>query len=215
MKIDIIVDTICPWCYVGKKRFEKALSIRPQPDLVVGWRAFQLNPRMPIEGMDRRAYISEKFGDMDRARAAHGSLIQAGVEEGIDFNFHQIERTPNTIHSHRLVRHAAEHGLQTPVISAVFDAYFLDGLDIGEPEVLADIAETAGMDREATLRFLLSDADTDTILAEDELARQLGVNGVPCFIINRKYAVSGAQSPEVLVQVFDLANQDETPVHSD
>ena len=152
---------------------------------------------------------------MDRARAAHGSQIQAGVEEGIYYNFHQIERTPNTIHSHRLVRPAAELGLQTPVISAVFDAYFLDGLDIGEPEVLADIAETAGMDREATLRFLLSDADTDTILAEDELARQLGVNGVPCFIINRKYAVSGAQSPEVLVQVFDLANQDETPVHSD
>jgi len=113
------------------------------------------------------------------------------------------------------VRHAAEYGLQTPVISAVFDAYFLDGRDIGEPEILADIAETAGMDREATLRFLLSDADTETILAEDELARQLGVNGVPCFIINRKYAVSGAQSPEVLVQVFDLANQDETPVHSD
>ncbi len=210
MKIDIIVDTICPWCYVGKKRFEKALSIRPQPDLEVGWRAFQLNPRMPMEGMDRREYMAEKFGGMDRARAVHGSLAQAGAEEGIEFNFRDIERTPNTIHSHRLVRHAAEYGLQTQVISAVFDAYFLAGLDIGEPEILADIAETAGLDHERTLRFLKSDADTETILAEDELARRLGVNGVPCFIVNRKYAVSGAQSPEVLVQVFDLANQDET-----
>lgn len=210
MKIDIIVDTICPWCYVGKKRFEKALSLRPQPDLEVGWRAFQLNPRMPIEGMDRREYMAEKFGGMDRARAVHGSLAQAGAEEGIEFNFRDIERTPNTIHSHRLVRHAAEYGLQTQVISAVFDAYFLAGLDIGEPEILADIAETAGLDHERTLRFLKSDADTETILAEDELARRLGVNGVPCFIVNRKYAVSGAQSPEVLVQVFDLANQDET-----
>lgn len=215
MKIDIIVDTICPWCYVGKKRFEKALSIRPQPDLEVGWRAFQLNPHMPREGMDRRDYVAEKFGGMDRARAIHGSLAQAGAEEGIEFNFSGIERTPNTVHSHRLVREAAVHGLQTPVITAIFDAYFLEGRDIGEPEVLADIAETAGLDRSQTLEYLQSDTDVDTILAEDELARRLGVNGVPCFIVNRKYAVSGAQSPEVLVQVFDLANQDETPALSE
>ena len=215
MKIDIIVDTVCPWCYVGKKRFEKALSIRPQPDIEVGWRAFQLNPRMPMEGMDRRDYVAEKFGGMDRARAIHISLAQAGAEEGIEFNFNSIERTPNTIHSHRLVRHAAEHGFQTPVISAIFDAYFLEGKDIGEPEILADIAEIAGLDRDRTIRFLESDIDTETILAEDELARRLGVNGVPCFIMNRKYAVSGAQSAEVLVQVFDLANQDETPALSE
>ena len=209
MKIDIIVDTICPWCYVGKKRFERALSIRPQLDLQIGWRAFQLNPRMPAEGMDSRDYVSEKFGGMDRARAVHGSLAQAGAEEGIDFNFSSIERTPNTIHSHRLVRHAAEHGLQTPIISAVFDAYFLDGKDIGEPDILADVAASAGLDREQTLAFLQSGLDTETIVAEDELARRLGVNGVPCFIVNRKYAVSGAQSAEVLVQVFDLASQDD------
>jgi predicted DsbA family dithiol-disulfide isomerase len=215
MKIDIIVDTVCPWCYVGKKRFERALSIRPQPDIEVGWRAFQLNPRMPMEGMDRRDYVAEKFGGMDRARAIHISLAQAGAEEGIEFNFNSIERTPNTIHSHRLVRHAAEHGFQTPVISAIFDAYFLEGKDIGEPEILADIAEIAGLDRDRTIRFLESDTDTETILAEDELARRLGVNGVPCFIMNRKYAVSGAQSAEVLVQVFDLANQDETQALSE
>lgn len=215
MKIDIIVDTICPWCYVGKRRFEKALSIRPQPDLEVGWRAFQLNPRMPSEGMDRRDYVAEKFGGMDRARTVHDSLAEAGAEEGIEFNFRDIERTPNTVHSHRLVRHAAEHGLQTPVISAVFDAYFLDGQDIGEPEILANIAASAGLDREETLHFLQSDIDFEAILAEDELARRLGVNGVPCFIVNRKYAVSGAQSPEVLVQVFDLANQDDTPALSE
>jgi predicted DsbA family dithiol-disulfide isomerase len=107
-----------------------------------------------------------------------------------------------------LVRYAAQHGLQTPVISGVFDGYFLNGLDIGELEVLADIGEAAGLDRDDTLGFLKSDQDTETILAEDELARKLGVNGVPCFIINRTYAVSGAQSPEVLVQVFDLAKQD-------
>ena len=211
LKIDIIVDTVCPWCYVGKKRFERALEMRPQPHIQVGWRAFQLNPEMPREGMDRRAYVAEKFGGMERAGTVHSALQRAGEEEGIVFNFKQIEKTPNTVHSHRLVRYAAEHGLQTPVISGIFDAYFLDGQDIGELADLARIAEAAGMNHDETLEFLESGRDTETILAEDELARRLGVNGVPCFIVNRKYAVSGAQSPEVLVQVFDLANQDETP----
>ena len=215
MKIDIIVDTVCPWCYVGKIRFEKALSIRPQKNLEVGWCAFQLNPQMPPEGMDRRQYVVEKFGGLERATTIHGALIRAGAEEGIEFNFSKIDRTPNTINSHRLVRYAAEQGLQTPVISAIFDAYFLAGKDIGEAEILADIGEEAGLDRHQTLEFLNSDRDTATILAEDDLARRLGVNGVPCFIVNRKYAVSGAQSPEVLVQVFDLANQDDTPALSE
>ena len=145
---------------------------------------------------------------MERARSVHVSLIEAGEKEGIAFNFNAIETTPNTLNSHRLVRLAAEHGLQTHVISAVFDAYFLAGKNIGESETLADIAASVGMDHADTLDYLKSDRDTETILAEDELARRLGVNGVPCFIINRAYAVSGAQSPEVLVQVFDLANQD-------
>ena len=215
LKIDIIVDTVCPWCYVGKRRFERALEIRPQPDIEVGWRAFQLNPEMPREGIDRRTYVAEKFGGPERAHSVHASLVQAGEEEGISFNFNKIEKTPNTVYSHRLVRYAAKYGLQTPVISAIFDAYFLEGRDIGEPDTLARIADAAGMDHDDTLEFLESDRDTETILAEDELARRLGVNGVPCFIVNRKYAVSGAQSPEVLVQVFDLANQDDTPPLSD
>ena len=187
------------------------MSIRPQPGLEVGWRAFQLNPRMPEDGMSRRDYVAEKFGGMDRADAIHGSLVQAGLVEGIEFDFSKIDRTPNTVHSHRLVRYAAGFGVQTPVVNAVFDAYFLDGLDIGDPGILADIAETAGLEHASTLAFLESDEDTEIILAEDELARRLGVNGVPCFIIDRKYAVSGAQSPEVLVQVFDLANQESSP----
>ena len=215
MKIDIIVDTVCPWCYVGKKRFDRALSIRPQEDLQVGWRAFQLNPDMPAGGMDRRAYVTEKFGGLERAKTVHGSLERAGAEEGIDFNFSAIEKTPNTVNSHRLIRFAAGYDLQTPVVSAVFDAYFLSGKDIGDISILTDIAADAGLDRDETREFLETDVDVETVLAEDELARRLGVNGVPCFIVNRKYAVSGAQSPEVLVQVFDLANQDETPALGD
>ncbi len=207
MKIDIIADTICPWCYVGKKRFDRALEMRPQEDLEVGWRAFQLNPSMPTKGMDRKEYVAEKFGGLERARSAHGSIEAAGAEEGIKFNFRNIERTPNTVHSHRLVRHAATQGVQTPMINAIFEAYFLDGRDIGEINILAEISGEVGFDRVQISEFLQSDEDVETILAEDELARRIGVNGVPCFIIDRKYAVSGAQSPEVLVQVFDLANQ--------
>ncbi|MEC7488823.1 MAG: DsbA family oxidoreductase [Pseudomonadota bacterium] len=209
MKIDIVADTICPWCYIGKVRLDRALEMRPQSNLTVGWRAFQLNPDMPSAGIDRRDYVREKFGGPDRAKAVYGSLSRAGSEEGIEFNFQIIETTPNTIHSHRLVRHAATYELQTPVVTAIYEAYFQKGQNIGDIEILADIGESVGIDRSKTLQFLESDADTETVVAEDELARKLGVTGVPCFIVNRKYAVSGAQSAEVLVQVFDLANQDE------
>ena len=209
MKVDIIADTICPWCYVGKKRFDRALELRPQEDLEVGWRAFQLNPSMPKQGMDRKEYVAEKFGGLERARSAHGSIELAGAEEGIKFNFKGIERTPNTVNSHRLVRYAATQGIQTPVINAIFEAYFLNGKDIGEISILANIARDVGLDHDQISEFLQSDRDVETILAEDELARRIGVNGVPCFIVDRKYAVSGAQSPEVLVQVFDLARQAE------
>jgi len=209
MKVDIIADTICPWCYVGKKRFDRALELRPQEDLEVGWRAFQLNPSMPKQGMDRKEYVAEKFGGLERARSAHGSIASAGAEEGIKFNFKEIERTPNTVNSHRLVRYAATQGIQTPVINAIFEAYFLNGKDIGEISILANIARDVGLDHDQISEFLQSDRDVETILAEDELARRIGVNGVPCFIVDRKYAVSGAQSPEVLVQVFDLARQAE------
>lgn len=208
MKIDIIADTICPWCYIGKKRFDRALEIRPQRDLQVGWRAFQLNPDMPRSGIDRRLYISQKFGGTEHARSVHSGISRAGLEEGISFNFGRIERTPNTLDSHRLVRIAAERNMQTPVIGALFEAYFLHGRDIGDRAVLADIGAECGLDRDEAAEYLDSDRDVETVLAEDDLARRLGVNGVPCFIVNRKYAVSGAQSPEVLVQVFDLANQE-------
>ena len=208
MKVDIIADTICPWCYIGKRRFERALQIRPQPGIQVGWRAFQLNPDMPSVGMDRRHYISQKFGGAERARAVHAGIARAGYEEGISFNFGRIERTPNTIDSHRLVRFAAERSLQNEIVEALFRAFLIEGEDIGDRYVLAALAGANGLDREEVREYLDSGIDAETILAEDELARRLGVNGVPCFIIDRKYAVSGAQSPEVLVQVFDLANQE-------
>lgn len=208
MKIDIIIDTVCPWCFVGKRRIERALATRPVTDVEVGWRPFQLNPQMPAGGMGRHDYLIEKFGSVDRARLRYRPIEDAGVEEGIDFRFDLIGRTPSSVDSHRLVRYAGVHGLQTEMVGALFSAYFTDGKDIGELPILSDIAGRIGLDSAQVLAYLESGEDTDIILAEDEMARGMGVGGVPCYIIDRRYAISGAQTPEVFHQMFDLARQD-------
>jgi len=208
MDIDIIVDTICPWCYVGKRRFEKALAMRAVTDIRIGWRPFQLNPDMPSEGVDRKTYLTRKFGGMDRAAQRYEQLAQLGASEGIDFQFGRMERTPNTVNSHRLIRYAGRFGAQTSAIGAVFHAYFTDGRDIGDIETLADIGAAEGLERAALAKYLRSRADADAVIADDEAARGLGINGVPCYIIAGRYAVSGAQSPEIFVQILDLVQQD-------
>ena len=208
MQIDIIVDTVCPWCYVGKARFEKALRSRPIENLLIGWRPFQLHPDMPRAGKDRDSYLIENFGNIERAERTHRSLRNAGEKEGVEFHFDRVERTPNTVDSHRLIAFAGRSGLQNELVEALFRGYFSFGRDIGDLEILSDIAAETGLDRAETLAYLAGDRDRDTILAEDELARDLGVNGVPCYIIDRKYAISAAQSPEVFLQVLDLAAQD-------
>jgi predicted DsbA family dithiol-disulfide isomerase len=209
MIVDVIVDTVCPWCYVGKARFEKALAMRPGLGVEIGWRPFQLNPGIPREGKDRNAYLAEKFGGADRARQRYAVIGDAGRQEGIDFQFDRIERTPNSVDSHRLIAFARRDGRQDAVVDALFRAYFTDGRDIGEIEVLAAIAAENGLDRDAAGTYLAGDEDRAMIIAEDEMARGLGVNGVPCYIVDRKYAVSGAQSPEVFLRIFDLARHEE------
>lgn len=208
MQIDIIVDTVCPWCYVGKARFEKALRSRSIENLLIGWRPFQLNPHMPRAGKDRDSYLIEKFGSVQRAERAYRSLQKTGEKEGVDFRFDRIDRTPNTVDSHRLITFAGRSGLQNDIVDALFRGYFSLGRDIGDPETLSDIAAENGLDRAETLEYLASDLDRDTILAEDDMVRDLGVNGVPCYIIDRKYAISGAQTPEVFLQVLDLASHE-------
>ena len=212
MIVDVIVDTVCPWCYVGKVRFEKALAMRPDQVVEIGWRPFQLNPGMPREGKDRRAYLSEKFGGGDRARRRYTVIGDAGRQEGIDFQFDLIERTPNTVDSHRLIAYARRDGRQHAMVDALFRAYFTDGRDIGEIEVLAEIAAENGLNGDAARAYLGSDDDRAMVVGEDEMARSLGVSGVPCYIVDRKYAVSGAQSPEVFLQIFDLARHEERQI---
>lgn len=209
MRIDLYSDTICPWCYIGKRRLERALAERPQPRLVLTWRAFQLNPEMPAAGMDRRRYLELKFGGPTGAREVYEPVRQAGRSEGIDFAFEAIARTPNTLHSHRLIRYAGAAGRQDEVVQALFDSYFLEGRDLGDREVLVAAAEAVGLDTAEARAYLESEADAEAVLAEDARARRIGIQGVPTYVLNDKYVLSGAHPPEVLFHMFELGRQED------
>ena len=207
MHLDIFSDTICPWCFVGKRRLARALAQRPQPKMAVRWRAFQLNPGMPPEGMVRERYIDAKFGSSERAKRIYEAVTAVGASEGIEFNFAAIRRTPNTLLSHRLLRKAGREGLQDPLLDALFQAYFIDGRDIGNAAVLTEIGESIGLS--GTAAYLAGNEDSEEVRAEDGLARRQGINGVPCFIFNYRFLLSGAQEPESFFQLFDLAREEE------
>ena len=212
MHIDIYSDTICPWCYIGKRRLERALAERPQPELTLTWRAFQLNPDMPAEGMDRQTYLQLKFGGPDNARQVYDRVREAGRQEAIPFAFDAIARTPNTVDSHRLIRFAQRHGLADDVVQLLFDGYFSNGDDIGDRDLLVETGVFVGLDAAALRAYLESDEGVEEIRAEDARAREIGIQGVPTFIFNDHYVLSGAHPPEVLFQLFDLARQeDEAP----
>jgi predicted DsbA family dithiol-disulfide isomerase len=206
--VDIVSDTICPWCYIGKRRFERALALSGRNDVAISWRPFQLNPDMPPEGMTRDDYIRAKFGGGDRPRQIYQAIAESGREAGIEFQFSRIRRTPNTVLSHRLIYWSAKQERQDEIVGELFRAYFEDGLDIGSLEVLADCARRAGLNEEFARKYLESDDGRQEVVASDVYARRLGINGVPCFIVNRKYAVSGAQPPSAFVEVFNLAERD-------
>ena len=206
--VDIVSDTICPWCYIGKRRFERALDLSGRNDIAISRRPFQLNPDMPPEGMTRDDYVRAKFGGGDRPRQIYQAIAESGREAGIEFQFSKIKRTPNTVLSHRLVYWSAKQERQDEVVASLFKAYFEDGLDLGDLDILVECAARVGLDREDARKFLQSDDGRQEVVASDVYARRLGINGVPCFIVNRKYAVSGAQPPSAFVEVFNLAERD-------
>ena len=206
--VDIVSDTICPWCYIGKRRFERALELSGRTDVALSWRPFQLNPDMPPEGMTRDDYVRAKFGGGDRPRQIYQAMAESGREAGIEFNFSRIRRTPNTVLSHRLVHWSAKNERQDELVGELFKAYFEDGLDVGDIDTLVECARRAGLDAPTARRYLMGDEGRQEVVASDVYARRLGINGVPCFIVNRKYAVSGAQPPSAFVEVFNLAERD-------
>jgi predicted DsbA family dithiol-disulfide isomerase len=204
VQIDIVSDVICPWCFIGKRRLARALEQRAELAVSVTWRAFQLNPDMPEAGMARADYIAAKFGSAAHAARIYGAIAEAGAGESIAFAFERIKRTPNTRDAHRLIRYATGLGDADPVVEGLFRAYFEQGRDIGDRATLADIAAEAGFERRPVADFLASDAALAEVLDEDRSARRLGVSGVPCFILEGGYSISGAQEPEFFFPLFDL-----------
>jgi predicted DsbA family dithiol-disulfide isomerase len=205
MQLDVIFDTVCPWCYIGKRRLERALALRPGTDVRIKWRPFMLNPDMPPGGIDRTAYLIKKFGSETRVRRVYGAIGEAGHSVEIDFAFERIRRTPNSVASHRLIRHAAESIEVAPLVERLFEAYFIEGVDIGNADILLDIGTTFGLDRDALRQYLDSDEDVAEIYEENARAHRLGINGVPAFAFAGNMVISGAQEPEVLVRVLDAA----------
>ncbi|MCP4206618.1 MAG: DsbA family oxidoreductase [Shimia sp.] len=208
IKLDIISDPICPWCFIGKSRLMKALEAEPDHPFVIEWHPFQLNPDMPAEGMDRREYLETKFGGKENAVRVYSEIEKHAVEEGLDIDFAAIKRTPNTINAHRLIHWAGIEKKQNTVVDALFAAYFKEGRDIGDTDVLADIADSAGMDAAVVRKLLDSDSDIEDIQKRDAHSREMGVNSVPTFIVANQHAVPGAQPADLWRRVIaDLKAQ--------
>ena len=203
IKLDILSDPICPWCYIGWSNLTRAMAARPDHPFAIEWHPFQLNPDMPAGGMDRRHYLTEKFGGTDGALRAYRPVVEHGEAAGITLNLDQIARTPNTLDAHRLIHWAGLEGRQTPVVAALFKAYFTDGRDIGDHAVLTQIAVDAGMAQDLVTTLLAGDADADDIMERDAHTRSRGVSGVPSFVIASQHVLSGAQPTDTWIAIID------------
>ncbi len=210
ISIDVVSDVVCPWCYVGKRRLEKALAewAVQYPDIqpVVRWHTFQLNPDMPAEGMSRKDYVQNKFGD--RAESVYGRVSAVGTEVGIAFEFDRIIRQPNTVVAHSLIAVSEPGPAQDRMVEALFKGYFIDGRDLTEASELMDMAESAGMSRSAVEAHLQDAQLHSQTIDSDKAAREMGISGVPFFIFNQRVGVSGAHESETLLQAMEESLND-------
>jgi predicted DsbA family dithiol-disulfide isomerase len=210
LTIDIVSDVICPWCFIGKRRLEKALALLDNPaDVRVVWRPFQLNPRMPPEGMERRAYRTAKFGSWERSLALDAQVAEAGRGEGIDFAFDRMVRTPNTLDAHRLLWLAERLGVQEGVAESLFRGYFTEGADLNDRPTLLSLAARGGVPVADAERLLAGDEGRAEVLAEEARYKSLGVNGVPAFFLNGEFAFSGAVEPRLLADAIRQGREGE------
>jgi predicted DsbA family dithiol-disulfide isomerase len=202
--VDVVSDVVCPWCYVGQKRLERAIAAVPEIDVEVRWRPYQLDPTIPAEGKDRRQYMIDKFGSEERIAQAHQRLEVLGAAEGINFDFDAIRIAPNTLDAHRVIRWAgaSDSAIQNDLVRHLFKLNFEQGQNIGDPTVLIDAARDAGMDDAVVMTLLPTDADREDVQSEIATASRMGITGVPCFLLESKYAVMGAQEVETLVDAL-------------
>lgn len=209
MQIDIFFDVVCPWCFIGKRRMDRALEGRQRLPVQLSWQPFQLNPGMPPDGMDRRDYLAAKFGGTARADQVYAMVAETAERDGLKLDLDSIERTPNTLDAHRLIRfHTRRGGDAEVAVEALFQAYFFAGRDIGDKAELAEIGVDLGIDRDEVEPYLTSRVDINHIRAADTAARRMGIQAVPCFVFDRRYALSGAQEPESFYPMFDLAGSE-------
>ncbi len=211
INIDIVSDVICPWCYIGKRRLEKAIAQSGRTDVLVRWHPFQLNPQLPKAGIVRRDYRIAKFGSWEQSQARDAQVTAAGQAEGLTFAFDKQALTPNTLDAHRLIWLAGQQSVQDAVVEALFRAYFTDGQNLSDPSVLLNIVTTAGLDRTRAEHLLSSDTGLAEIHAAETEARQLGVQSVPFFVINGAVGLSGARAPDEFLAAFEQAATTQTP----
>jgi predicted DsbA family dithiol-disulfide isomerase len=206
LNIEIYSDLICPWCYIGKRRMEAGLKLLGEeftPE--IAWRPFQLNPDMPVAGMNRKIYRTKKFGSWERSLAMDAEVAATGKSLGVDFNYDKVLMTPNTLAGHRLLWWAEQRNQQDPLAEALFRAYFTEGRDVGRHDVLAEIASETGLPKTEARAFLDSDAGTKEVSEEATKGLRLGLQGVPFFVVNSVPAVAGAQKSETFLEVFQHA----------
>ncbi|TKB61307.1 MAG: DsbA family oxidoreductase [Nitrospira sp.] len=208
LTVEVYSDIVCPWCYVGKRRLERALAqLNGGAQARITWCPFQLNPTMLSDGMDRTAYLKAKFGSLDNFGRMEEQLLAVGAEEQIPFAFEKIQRTPNTFAAHRLVWYAEQQGKQDAMVEALFRGYFLEGKNIGDVKTLAHVAAEAGLDRTETEEFLEGEKGVVEVKAEEAVGRQLGIRGVPYFVFNGTVSISGAQPPDMFVSAIRQAEK--------
>jgi len=204
IQIDLFSDVICPWCYIGKRRMERALKSREELSVEINWRAFQLNPEMPSTGIPREQYLILKFGDKTRAKAIYDNIQKAGDTEGLSFNFDNITHTPNTVLAHRLIGWSQKQNKSEDIVENLFKAYFVDGRNIGSMEILREIAIDTNLDANSFDEHFSNDDDLQEIHLETRYAYENGITGVPCFIFNKSFSITGAQEPEAFLPLLDI-----------
>jgi predicted DsbA family dithiol-disulfide isomerase len=208
VRVDVVSDVVCPWCFIGKRRLEKAIALKHDVPVEVHYRPYFLNDWVPREGVSRDQYLTTKFGSVDRYKGIAGRVVQAAAEEGLTYNVDAISRQPNTIDAHRLIHWAAGIGKAAEMKQRLMDLYFTEGADLTNPAVLVEAAAEIGLDPEDVRGALASDQDVEQITREAEAAKEAGIQGVPMFIFGGRFAVSGAQAPEYLADAIARAAQD-------